>query len=241
MGFLTMIWRMLPNILAILATMLIALLDYKWFDKRTNKFRMTLKALLIVLVVLMVVNIISVCKEDAEKAALLTQINELKGMQFGGSSYCYVFPTRPNKTSQSLELMLLHEGEYPVFDVSVRVEDVNRLVEILRRAQQKGDLPYDSKARADAAIRPAVGTFTIGNVGPKQVVNLPTLRMSGQDEESYNIYIMARNGAVFEQLRLCCLSGDWKLAYRVFRNNNLMREYADPDFPWKDSAAPWNE
>jgi hypothetical protein len=50
---------------------------------------------------------------------------------------------------------------------------------------------------------------------------------------------MARNGRVFEQLRFRRLSGDWKLAYRLFRDNDLLREYVDPNFPLKNGAGPW--
>ena len=119
----------------------------------------------------MVVSIVATWRDHeadkVEQTSPRNEIEDLKGMQFGGDSYCYVFPTLPNKGSLTVDLMFLHEGRYPVFDVSIRIEDVNRLVEIIRNAHVTGQLPDGSKAKADAATRSAIVSFMVGNVGPK--------------------------------------------------------------------------
>jgi hypothetical protein len=238
------IWQLLLLIVGASMMFISSLLDYFWSDdKTTRKFHKARLALLVLSAVLVVISIIAVWTDhqsaEEDKAALRAQLEDLKAGQLGGKSYCYLFPTRPGKTSQMLDLMLMHEGEHPVFDVTVRVEDVNRVLETLRAAQAKHLLPYDSQTKADAAIAHAVASYSIGNVGPKQTVRFGALRMSGGDEEAYHASIMARNGPVFEQLYLRRVAGEWKLAYRVSRDTVVLLEHIDPDFPRKSKADPW--
>jgi hypothetical protein len=220
-----------------------AILDYIWTDKRTRVFRHVRVTLFVVLAVLMGMTTFASYKKyeqtQMEAADLRSEIAEMKAVQMGGDSYCYLFPPRLSRVSDSFELMLLCEGKYPAYDVTVRIEDVPRLVGGIRKRYADGKLPYNAQSKDEEVIRDATKSFLIGNVGPKQAVRFGTLPLSGATEEHYNVYIMARNGQVFEQVFLRRVSRDWKLAYRVGWGGAFVRSHVDPDFPRKGAADPW--
>src|SRR6266536_4419048 len=77
-----MIWKLLPQMLTVLVTAIVAVLDYVWHDKRTKKFRTTMVWLFLSIVLLMAVSIIEVLKGERadvhEKEALRSQLALIK-------------------------------------------------------------------------------------------------------------------------------------------------------------------
>jgi hypothetical protein len=69
-----------------------------------------------------------------ENKALLTEVNKLNkkiaSNITGGDSCCYFLPSRPSKNSSIVDLMLINDGDYPLYDVSVKIDDVEKLMEI---------------------------------------------------------------------------------------------------------------
>jgi hypothetical protein len=74
----SLIWKLLPQILAILVVAVVAVLDYVWHDKRTKKFRATRFWLFLLIVPLMLLSVLALLKEERanlqEKEAFRTQL-----------------------------------------------------------------------------------------------------------------------------------------------------------------------
>ena len=88
----------------------------------------------------------------------------------GGDSYCYFLIGRPGKNLNIADLMLRKKGEYPVYDISVRIDDVEKMLALGKEKQESGELPYDSMTGYYAAFSEASKVFRIGNIGPNHIL-----------------------------------------------------------------------
>lgn len=149
----------------------------------------------------------------------------------GGDNYCYFLPSRPGEKSNIADLMLINEGEYPLYDISIKIDDVEKLLGIIKDEQKKGNLPYDSRTRVNTMLFEASKILRVGNMGPKQAVELGGLHLPNTDKKSYNIYITARNGSFMQVLRFRRVNSKWKMAMQVRRGAKVLEESIDPDFP----------
>lgn len=63
-------------------------------------------------------------QENIRLSSELNKINqEIAGTVTGGESFCYLFPSPSFGNINTLDFHLKHKGEYPVYDVSIRVWD----------------------------------------------------------------------------------------------------------------------
>ena len=62
-----MIWKVIPQIITVVVLMVIAILDYKCFDKRTKEFKIFRRILFLLLVAFLVVSVIQVTKSEKEQ------------------------------------------------------------------------------------------------------------------------------------------------------------------------------
>jgi hypothetical protein len=68
------------------------------------------------------------------------------------------------------------------------------------------------------------------------------MAFSPGDSQRLFVNITARNGYILEQLHFERVANEWKLAFRILRNNETLREHVDPGFPLEDGkTAPWGE
>jgi hypothetical protein len=155
----------------------------------------------------------------------------------GGDSYCYFFIGRPGHKSNIVDLMLMSKGEYPLYDVSVKIDDVEKLLKLVREKQQSGDMPYDSITTTNVALSKASKVINVGNIGPSQFALMSGLVLpKDRDKQSYNIYITSRNGSIMQVVRFRKVNGKWKMAYKATRGKNILEEVIDSDFPRNDSG-----
>lgn len=158
----------------------------------------------------------------------------------GGDSYCYVL--LPDPVANNARIVVIQQGKYPLYDVSIRIVDINKFEEVKR---QFPTLTFDNIKLSETLI-------SAGNLSPGQaiIVNDP-VRLLNADKLSFNIFIFARSGRFTEQLRLIKVEGVWKTAMRVEKDNNsdenpnapstLLKEQIDPDFPRnEDGTVNWN-
>ncbi len=195
-----------------------------------------------IFLVICIVSVIKEVKLSEAASALRTQrdqfeseITELNkkiaATLTGGDNYCYFLLLGPGEKSNIADLMLINEGEYPVYDVSIKIDDVEKLLSIIKDQQKKGNLPYDSRTRWNTMLFEVSKILRVGNIGPKQAVELGGLHLPNTDKKSYNIYITARNGSVMQAVRFRRVDGKWKTAMQVTRGSKVLEESIDPDFP----------
>jgi len=159
----------------------------------------------------------------------------------GGDSYCYFLPSRLGKHSNIVDLMLMNDGEYPLYDISVKIDDVEKMTDIVKEEFEAGNLPYDSMTLSNAMLARASEVIQIGNMGPHQAIQLKGIQIPPNvDKKSYNISITARNGSLMQILRYRRINNQWKMAVKVTRGNDVIKEHTDKDFPLnKDGKIDW--
>lgn len=138
-----MIWKVLPPVFAIIIALISAVLDYKWHDKRTLKFKITRFGLFALIFLSLVAHIVVVYKDNEtsrnEKDVLMSEIGHLKEqaqevLRVSGmhSSYPRFFFFRGThiklgtaETLGSTISVLIHNpGEYPIYDLDIHIEEV---------------------------------------------------------------------------------------------------------------------
>jgi hypothetical protein len=147
----------------------------------------------------------------------------------GGDSYCYV--QLGNASRRGALLAIIHQGAYPLYDVVVRIADLN-----------------DGNREPTLA---ALGRIlTIGNMPPGLASMQGTVTLPDRDLLRYNIFISARNGSFTELLRMRYIDGAWRTAMKVMKDNysetdpnaapTLLKEEVDPEFPRnRNSEVEW--
>ncbi len=154
----------------------------------------------------------------------------------GGDSFCYL-KIQPSGAVDS-DLVVLHEGKYPISDISLRFVDSDQLT---------GPTPPGLSAMdriLKAQINIPVGTLPIKGFRVVGRIQIP----SGIKEKKYVASFTARNGSWDEEVILRRTNaGDWRVALKVNENPGqvtlaeldkpaiLLFHKVDPDFPVQSS------
>jgi hypothetical protein len=165
----------------------------------------------------------------------------------GGESWCYLLPSRPHSVpgvkghaGTAFEPMLVHEGEFPLYDVDLRVTNGSLAGRIVRTAFEHRELPYGSSAEGQAKLAPSETVLRLGNIAPKTAITLMPIAFSEEKTQVFQVSIIARNGAVSETILWERLGSEWKLAFRVMRDQTVLKEGWDKDYPLPaGKTSPW--
>ena len=158
-------------------------------------------------------------RQKNEEIARLNQ--ETANAVTGGDSFCYLMPLG-NHPEMAL---LIHNGKYPLYDVSVRIVDL------------------DDPALAKPTLSMlAANTINIGNVPANSSQVLSSVIKPGSDRKRLNIFFSARNGFYTQELGMILRSGQWKSATRVTRNlpdgkSETVLTKIDPEYPKEEDAS----
>lgn len=154
----------------------------------------------------------------------------------GGDSFCYVFMTIDNTVG--LQPLLIQKGKYHVFDITVRILDM----EAFHVAADKGLLIDKGRYEQDFGPVSFLQRGTAKTLGtyPRLPADLKSKR--------FNVFISARNGVMEELIRLQRTpAGAWTVAMLVSasyydRKPGIVLNLIDKQFP-KESLkedADWN-
>lgn len=150
----------------------------------------------------------------------------------GGDDFCYVIPEGTPRPP--FPAIVLHEGEYPLYDVNMRVVDLSKF-----------------KILPNGAIAGQTSLF-LGDfpVGPTALGPLSYSFPAKGEKASFNIFFSAKNGFWVENLRTRFVNGKWVSAYRVFRyrlTGGKLRPYTlfekhDRGYPISKNGEPdWSD
>lgn len=143
----------------------------------------------------------------------------------GGDSYCYVLSSQPDIKTNASMLMLQHEGKYPLYDVSIRIDDVEKVIDYLQNDWERDSLNLGSFAMQNKMATQASKVLQLGNIGVNQMImNLGELRLPDTDKKGFNIYITSRNGNTIQYIRFRRVSGTWRRASQLIVNGKMLRE-----------------
>ena len=159
------------------------------------------------------------------KSDEIAQLNtKIASAVTGGDSFCYLDLAIGDGTTNTPALMLVHQGEYPVYDVSVRIVDLQKFNVV------KKSLTLETMAETQTVL-------PVGNVSPRQAPVLGKCTLPNTQQQSFNVFISARNGFVTQLIRLQRIKGFWKSATKVTRKiyeenkSVVLLEKVDPEFP----------
>jgi hypothetical protein len=149
----------------------------------------------------------------------------------GGDSFVYLDPYFTGSGSHDLgivEVRLRQAGVHPVYDIHIRIVDFDR--------RDKDGAPYE-QYRNWSRLDPNHVFFNFATW------HLP----NDADQQSYNIFLSARNGGIFQQIRFRRINGQWRIAMRVIRENKVLiedgREYLPRDEKgqaiWENGKGRW--
>jgi len=129
----------------------------------------------------------------------------------GGDSFCYVQVSSPDDAGvNTATLMLLHQGEYPLYNVDVRIVNLQDF----RQASNQERYMMQNLSE----------TIRVGDLIPGSAVPIKYEQLSTGDEQDFNVFINARNGFFTQLLRRRRVDGNWKVATRVMKSPTDGRE-----------------
>jgi hypothetical protein len=236
--------KVILQITAVGLAVLVGALDYVWHDKRTRRFKHTRKLLFVFVAIFLFTSVLVTVFDDLENnrkeaelrgqlVAVQEQNDSLqKQQQFtlnnvtGGDSFCYIkfILGKSNRAG----MWLVSRGEYPLYGVHGRIWNPDDNF-IFQENTNEGIL---MKRKKDDI------TFGPIDLPPNRVATLTPINLPVTDKEEQRIIVnfSARNGVFREVLRLRRINGEWKGAFKVYRDPatgpvTLLYEETDKDFP----------
>jgi hypothetical protein len=162
-------------------------------------------------------------KNDQIIALQDQQINAITG----GDSYPYVMPAF--KGDGKVTMLLLNQGNYPLYDVQVTISDGDL---IAQRIKKSDDVSRDISAIYDQSQR----IYKIGNLGRNQSSWLEGFDLDEKTgARNFTMYLLARNGQVNEFMRLRWVKNHWSVAVTALNKQGVLEEHIGEDFPEDDS------
>jgi hypothetical protein len=154
----------------------------------------------------------------------------------GGTSFCYyVIAIGPSLSDKCFLRMLMHSGEFPLFDLSIRIHDSYKNSKIIK----SGNWNYDSFKDAEEILKKTT-FFKYSQGNPFEDFSEVFCLPEETDEQRYSIFFTARNGDWHQTVKFRKINGKWKWATKVTRVNVVLDQYIHPDFPKdKDGNVLW--
>jgi hypothetical protein len=131
----------------------------------------------------------------------------------GGDSFCYF---TFNFDSNGGRPIVIQQGKYPLYEVNVRVVDLDKWDAVEEQSKKGGGAPS-----ALETMKSSETLFDIGNMGPHEarVMNAFVPFPPNKEKLRFNIFINARNGWFTELLRVYKVNGEWRPAIKVTKDN----------------------
>lgn len=201
-------------------------------------------------------------EESAAKSDEVVELNRkiakqgerTQGLVTGGSSFCYFEPW-PESASQTMVLVLVHRGEFPLYSVSAQIIDRTRearlqkseaylkiiepLVESHRASKNQSAPPSEEEVFAairrtqevsrkiDELLKEARIELSVPMLSPESMLPAANVSMHDwADREQFDIYFYAKNGWWTEQMT-CTRYGTYHhtCTLRVQGKEGILLEY----------------
>jgi hypothetical protein len=143
---------------------------------------------------------------------LLDLSEKLRCSMTGGDGFCYGYPMMTN--SGQFQWNFIHSGEFPLYDVQVRIHDMRK------------------------PIATSSSTLNLGTLFPGRAHfygNLPGAIEIRTPAQSFNLFFVARNGSWTQEIRWVEKPGVLAVANRVLRDGRSISEpvlyEVSPEYP----------
>jgi hypothetical protein len=132
----------------------------------------------------------------------------------GGNSYLYMIIGNISPDNEWGEMIFIHKGENPVYDVFVEYIDLDEPI-----------LPTGNYKR---------NRFEIGTKAPKTASTGPKIKLNKAQGLRINVFYSTRRGIINQGLRMIFRNDKWISAYKVSDYDNLNEINIPDDFPMED-------
>lgn len=147
---------------------------------------------------------------------------EIANLFTGGDSLCYIAIANLDPNTNRGNLTLVHQGNYPTFDINARMVDLQKLKEI--------------KDYTLTNIKSAETTLRIGSLIKGTAMMFSPFDLGSRPERDFNIFFISRNGQFTQFLRMRKIDGIWFTATKVERDGKVIFEKIDKGFPKADEG-----
>lgn len=132
----------------------------------------------------------------------------------GGDSFCRLGLVSINSRNNRASLVAIPKGEYPLYDVSFKIFDVEEFDRITSEEPARGSIDID-----------------VGNVAPGITQRIGNINLGYGNEKRYNVFIFARNGSYTQWIRLKRIGREWVMATKVARGDSTLYKEIDDRYP----------
>jgi hypothetical protein len=132
----------------------------------------------------------------------------------GGDSFCRLGLVSINSRNNRASLVAIPTGEYPLYDVSFRIYDVEEFEKVT--SQQPAEPSLD---------------FYVGNIASGITQKIGDINLGYGNEKRYNVFIFARNGSYTQWIRLKRIGGEWVMATKVAKGDTTLYKKIDDRYP----------
>ncbi|MBF0466229.1 MAG: hypothetical protein HQK88_04740 [Nitrospirae bacterium] len=146
--------------------------------------------------------------------------NEMICNLTGGDSFTYFAIGSLNSNTNTGILTAIHVGEYPHYDVTARILDLQKFEKI------KSNPTLENLAECSINIDLGILTHGLGKMFEQP------WNVEHENKQSYNVTFTARNGSYSQKIRLKKVNGKWQQATKVFdRQKRVLHEEVASDYP----------
>lgn len=143
-----------------------------------------------------------------------------------GGSFCYLAVGEIDSVKNVAVLELHHKGEYPLYDVRLKVTELDK------SDQFKREFTWDG-------VNIDVNTV-LGDIAPYSVEVLDTqFPLGNGNTRRLNVFFLANNGSIKQYLQFKKVNGKWASAIKVMRlhGNKEIHKHVDPAYPKNDDGS----
>ncbi len=165
-----------------------------------------------------------------KKSEEIAELNkEIENQVIGGKSFCYLSIGSINNQKNIGLLMVVHQGDHPVYDLNARIVDLQEFAKVKDSLNLK-------------TIQQTETNLQIGNMIKGTASMLREFQLGNSSKRDFNIFFSARNGLYTQLLRLRKVDGEWISAIKVEKDNEMIFEKVHEKFPIdKEGKVNWNE
>lgn len=146
----------------------------------------------------------------------------------GGDSYCYAEPQLSRPTYYPIQWMVRNAGDYPMYQVAVRIDDLSS-----REIFLPGAIHMDSK------------DVVLGDIPCKVARHFDWSHVGQTESRHFTLTFEARNGILIQDLIIRRINGELGFAYRLKKNDEkltVIKEIVPANFPRDENGEfDWSE
>jgi hypothetical protein len=146
----------------------------------------------------------------------------------GGDSYCYAEPQLSRPTYYPIQWMVRNAGAYPMYQVAVKIDDLNSRVNVL-----PGLMHMDTK------------DVVLGDIPCHAARHFEWRHLEKNKSCHFSLTFEARNGTLIQDVIIKWINEEFAFAYRLKKNDEestVLKEVVPAHFPkGEDGSFDWSE